>query len=182
MSTLLIRDQTEADFSAVHDLVITAFKTLPIACGREQFVMDDLWRRRAATVALIAEEVSAYGRHLLVGQAAFSKITINGADLGWHGCGPLSVLPARHGLGIGTALMREGLNRLKTLGSKGCVVVGDPNYYLRFGFAHTRTLREPSVPPDAFMALRFAGDMPSGEVALDSAFEVAGANASGLPI
>jgi putative acetyltransferase len=168
MNPLFIRDQTEADFDAVHDLVIAAFKTLPIACGREQFVMDTLWRNRSAIVALVAND------GIIVGQAAFSKIVVDRRDVGWHGCGPVSVLPTRHKQGIGSALMREGLKRLKTLGSKGCVVVGDPAYYPRFGFANTDALREPGVPPEVFMAILFDGEMPRGDVAFDPAFEAAG--------
>ena len=169
MKTLIIRDQTEADFAAVHELVIAAFKTLPIACGREQFLMDELWRSGAATVALVAEEDG-----IVVGQAAFSKLLVGGADVGWHGCGPVSVLPERHRQGIGSALMHEGLNRLRALGSKGCVVVGDPAYYPRFGFANTDAMSLPGVPPEVFMAIRFDGNMPSGEVIFDKAFEAVG--------
>ena len=169
MKTLIIRDQIEADFTAVHELVIAAFKTLPIACGREQFLMDELWRSGAATVALVAEEDG-----MVVGQAAFSKMLVGGADVGWHGCGPVSVLPERHKQGIGSALMREGLNRLRALGSKGCAVVGHSDYYPRFGFAATDAMRLPDVPPEAFMVIRFDGDMPSGEVEFDKAFATAG--------
>lgn len=168
MSTLIIRDQNEADFAVVHDVVITAFKTLPVACGREQFVMDALWRGGRATVALVAEDDG-----MIVGQAAFSKIKVGGADVGWHGCGPVAVLPARHRQGIGSALMRKGLAKLKALGSKGCVVVGHPTYYPRFGFANTDAMREPGVPPEVFMAILFDGDMPKGDVTFDEAFEAA---------
>ena len=169
-----IRDQTETDFAAVHQLVIAAFKTLPVACGREQFVMDALWRTGAATVALVAEERGATGTGAIVGQAAFSKVLVGGADVGWHGCGPVAVLPARHKQGIGSALMRAGLERLRVLGSKGCVVVGDPAYYPRFGFANTDAMFEPGVPPEVFMAISFDGAMPRGEVKFDKAFEAKG--------
>ena len=153
----------------MHELVIVAFKTLSTACGREQFVMDALWRTGAATVALVADDAGA-----IVGQAAFSKTKVAGADIGWHGCGPLSVLPARHRQGIGSALIREGLARLRALGSKGCVVVGNPAYYPRFGFATTGAMWEARVPPEVFMAIRFAGEVPRGEVTFDPAFAVAG--------
>jgi len=168
MKTLIIRDQTVADFATVHELVIAAFKTLPIACGREQFLMDELWRSGAATVALVAEEDS-----IVIGQAAFSKVLVGGADVSWHGCGPVSVLPPRHKQGIGSAMMREGLNCLRALGSKGCVVVGHPAYYPRFGFTCTDAMTLPGVPPDVFMAIRFDGDIPKGEVSFDKAFEAA---------
>ena len=166
---IIIRDQIAADFATVHELVIAAFKTLPIACGREQFVMDALWNTGAATVALVAED-----RGAIVGQAAFSKVMVGGQDVGWHGCGPVSVLPARHKQGIGSALMRAGLERLRALGSKGCVVVGDPNYYPRLGFANTDAMFEPGVPPEVFMAIMFDGEMPKGEVKFDEAFEAKG--------
>ena len=164
-----IRDQTEADFAAVHELVIAAFRTLAVASGTEQFIMDALWRNSAATVALVAEDGG-----VIVGQAAFSKVTVGGQDVGWHGCGPVAVLPERHKQGIGSALMRTGLERLRALGSKGCVVVGDPAYYKRFGFANTPDMFVPDVPPEVFMAIRFAGEMPKGEVKFDEAFEAKG--------
>ncbi len=169
MAGYLVRPQIEADFAAVHELVIAAFKMLPVASGTEQFIMDALWRRGAASVALVAEDGGE-----IVGQAAFSKILVGGCDVGWHGCGPVSVMPARHKQSIGSALMRAGLEALRALGSKGCVVVGHPDFYKRFGFDNTEAMREPGVPPQYFMALRFAGAMPQGDVTFDKAFEAAG--------
>jgi putative acetyltransferase len=166
MTNIIVRDQTESDFAALHDLVIAAFKTMPYACGREQFIMDALWRTDAATVALVAEDADA-----IVGQVAFSKVKIGGADVGWHACGPLSVLPKRHKQGVGSALMRAGLERLRALGGKGCVLVGDPAYYRRFGFENTDAMRSPGVRPEVFTALLIAGEMPKGDVEFDKAFE-----------
>jgi len=168
LTSVVIRDQTEADFASVHQLVSAAFQAMPYACGREPFIIDALWRTGAATAALVAEDAGE-----VVGQVAFSKVQVGGADVGWHGCGPLSVLPLRHRQGVGGALMRAGLERLRALGAKGCVLVGDPNYYRRFGFANSDVLRFPGVPPEFFMALRLAGETPSGDVAFDKAFEAA---------
>jgi putative acetyltransferase len=44
----------------------------------------------------------------------------------WYGLGPVSVLPESQGLGIGAELIREGLERLRDSGARGCVVLGDP--------------------------------------------------------
>jgi predicted N-acetyltransferase YhbS len=169
MNTPFIRDQVAADFDAVHQLVIIAFKTQPHACGREQFLMDALWTTGATTVALVTDDASA-----IVGQAAFSKVMVGGKDIGWHGCGPVSVLPERHKQGIGSALMRAGLQRLRALGSKGCVVVGDPVYYTRFGFENTDAMSLPGVPAENFMALSFGGMIPKGTVEFDRAFAATG--------
>lgn len=46
----------------------------------------------------------------------------------WPSC------PGHHGQGIGTALVEAGLDYLRTLGAPWCVVLGDPEYYGRFGF------------------------------------------------
>ena len=76
MANIVIRDQTEADFAAVHELVAAAFKSMPYACGREPFIIDALWRTGAATVALVAEDAGA-----IVGQAAFWRAKVGGADV-----------------------------------------------------------------------------------------------------
>lgn len=130
MNFPLVRAQVAGDFDAVHQLVIAAFKTQPHACGREQFIMDALWMTGAATVALVAEDVGA-----IVGQAAFSKVMVGGADVGWHGCGPVAVLPERHKQGIGSALMRAGLERLRARQQRLC---GGG----RSGLLHALRLRE----------------------------------------
>lgn len=48
--------------------------------------------------------------------------------------GPLAVHPERQNLGIGLALMREGLARAKALGQRLVLLVGDEPYYARAGF------------------------------------------------
>jgi putative acetyltransferase len=53
-------------------------------------------------------------------------------------------------------------------------VVGDPNYYPRFGFRNTLEMFEPGVPPEVFMALPFGGEMSKDAVAFDPAFEAKG--------
>ena len=52
----------------------------------------------------------------------------------------MSVRPDLHGKGVGTALVREALDRARAAGWKGVFVLGDPPYYARFGF-HTQTAR-----------------------------------------
>ncbi|MBT4017895.1 MAG: N-acetyltransferase [Alphaproteobacteria bacterium] len=50
--------------------------------------------------------------------------------------GPLAVHPERQNLGLGQALIGEGLKRAAVLGYCGAILVGDPAYYGRFGFDH----------------------------------------------
>jgi putative acetyltransferase len=164
VADVVIRDQSEVDFAAVHALVAAAFETMPYASGREPFIMDALWTSGAAFVALVADDGA------IIGQVAFSQVTVGGRDEGWHALGPLCVTPRRQRQGIGQALTRAGLDRLRMLGSKGCVVVGDPNYYSRFGFANTSEMFAPGIGPEHFMALSFGAAIPQGPVAFDPAF------------
>ncbi|GHC23545.1 hypothetical protein GCM10008094_12940 [Aidingimonas halophila] len=60
--------------------------------------------------------------------------------------------------------------RLQKRGARGCVVLGEPGYYSRFGFRAVPGLILPGVPPEYFMALAWGDDVPQGEVAYHSAF------------
>jgi predicted N-acetyltransferase YhbS len=46
----------------------------------------------------------------------------------------VSVLPAYQRQGIGKALIRDRLLRLKEMNAQGCCLVGHPDYYMKFGF------------------------------------------------
>ena len=89
----------------------------------------------ALSISLVAEIDKK-----VVGNIAFSPVTISDVSPGWYGLGPVSVLPELHKQGIGKSLMREGLSMLKSMGAKGCVLVGDPGYYERFGFRSIQDL------------------------------------------
>ncbi len=73
--------------------------------------------------------------------------------------GPLAVDPAVQGDGVGSGLMRLALARAADLGHRGIILVGDPEYYERFGFtaAATGGLVMPApVERRRFLGLEFA--------------------------
>ncbi|MBV9332125.1 MAG: N-acetyltransferase, partial [Alphaproteobacteria bacterium] len=100
----------------------------------------------------------------LVGHIAFSPVRIAGVQGGWFGLAPLSVSPQHQRRGIGTRLVRAGLDRLKTTGALGAVVLGEPAYYGVFGFRAKPDLRYGSAPPGYFAVLGFGAPLPSGTV------------------
>ena len=97
-------------------------------------VEADLVKRLRAdgnlALSLIAEENGT-----IIGQVAFVPIALD-PDPGYRiwGLAPISVLPHRQGQGIGSALTKEGLDRAKVAGIGLVLVLGDQNYYGRFGF------------------------------------------------
>jgi putative acetyltransferase len=126
---ILIRDETKYDAAVIAEATAAAFESMEISGHTEQFIIEALRSAGALTLSLVAE---VDGR--VVGHIAFSPVTVSDGTTGWYGLGPVSVLPLYQRMGIGKALIREGLSRLKELGAKGCCLVGHPDYYRKFGF------------------------------------------------
>ena len=167
--TITIRNETDADISAITEVTIAAFKTLAISNHTEQFIIAALRAAKALTLSLVAE---VDGR--VVGHIAFSPVTISDGTQHWYGLGPVSVLPEFQRQGIGKALIREGLMRLKDQGAKGCCLVGHHEYYTKFGFENVAGLGLEGVPPEVFFALSFDGRFPQGKVTFHEGFKADG--------
>jgi putative acetyltransferase len=88
----------------------------------------------------------------------------------WFGLGPISVLPEHQGRGVGSLLMRKALRALGLRGAAGCVLLGEPEYYGRFGFQADANLILREVPPRYFLAISFGTSRPHGTVSYHEAF------------
>lgn len=162
-----IRQERPQDAATIHALTEAAFKDMPFSDQTEAKVVDALRAAGALTLSLVATE----GGEIL-GHVAFSPVRIN-ADAGdWYGLGPVSVWPDRQRRGIGQHLIREGLQRLQAMGAGGCVLLGDPRYYRRFGFESDPGLYAVGAPPGAFQCLTLNGARPRGPVSFHPAFDV----------
>lgn len=160
-----IRDETTDDIAAITAVTIAAFATLEISNHTEQFIIAALRDAGALTFSLVAE---VDGR--VVGHIAFSPVTISDGSPGWYGLGPVSVLPEYQRRGIGGALIREGISRLKDIEARGCCLVGHPAYYGRFGFRNTAELVMEGVPAEVFFVLSLDGPVPQGVVGFHAGF------------
>jgi putative acetyltransferase len=166
---IVIRNETHEDARAITEVTIAAFKTLEISSHTEQFIVEALRAAEALAVSLVAE---LDGR--VVGHAAFSPVTISDGTPSWYGLGPVSVLPEYQRRGIGTALIKEGLSRLRDLSARGCCLVGHPEYYRKFGFANMSGLVYAGVPQEFFFALCFGRHSPQGCVVFHEGFKADG--------
>ena len=162
---MIFRDEQPADIPHIARIVTAAFETAPFSDRTEAAIVDGLRNARALAISLVAVDGGE-----LVGHVVFSPVTIGGVDLGWFGLGPVAVRPNRQGSGIGQALVRAGLARLIALGAKGSVVLGEPEYYGRFGFRVHSGLWLADVPSTHFMALTFGDEPPSGQARYHAAF------------
>ena len=168
-SEIVIKEETNANVDSITEVTVAAFKTLEISNNTEQFIIISLRAANALTGSLIAE---LYGR--VLGHVAFSPVTISDGTARWNGLGPVSALPTYHRQGIGTALIQEGLSRIKRFNAAGCCVVGHPDYYKKFGFDNVAGLGLEGVPPEVFFALSFDGHIPQGTIDFHEAFKADG--------
>lgn len=160
-----IRPEAADDAGAIEAVTRAAFLDAPHTSHTEQFVLDALRRAGRLSIALVAEL-----RGEIVGHVAVSPVSISDGSSGWFGLGPISVLPRLQRRGAGSLLMREALRILREAGASGCVLLGDPVYYRRFGFRPVAGLVLPDVPPEYFQALSFVAPCPQGVVSYHESF------------
>lgn len=163
--TITIRQERTTDINTIFTLTETAFHDMVYSSHTEQFIVNALRRSGQLTVSLVAVDGEE-----IIGHVAVSPVTLSSGVNDWYVLGPISVWPARQRQGIGSRLMYAALESLQQQGAAGCVVVGDPAYYGRFGFRAHSTLNMPGIPPEYFMAIALHGELPSGEVTHHDAF------------
>ena len=165
-----LRDERASDVDAIGRVIVAAFADEPQQGQFERQIVDALRADGALSVSLVAERDER-----VIGHVAFSPVSIGDAPAGsqsWYGLAPLAVRPDCWRQSIGAGLVRTGLDALRRLGARGCVVLGDPAYYARFGFAPFDDIVFPGVPSEYFLALPFdeAAPRPSGEVRYHDVF------------
>ena len=138
-AALTIRPTTSADTPALEALYAAAF-------AEEDLVplVRALMAQAYGVISLVAEEGGAVAGHV-----AFTMCGIEGQDVRAALLGPLCAAPDRQGRGIGSVLVQAGLERLRADGVSAVLVLGDPAYYGRFGFAAGHAIAAPyDLPPE----------------------------------
>ncbi len=169
---MIIRPENESDHKAIEALTYLAFENHPHhevgAKPTEHVIVNTLRENSALSLSLVAEDDTG-----IIGHIAFSPVTIGKKQCGWYGLGPVSVVPKHQGVGVGSKLILAGLDILNTQNAMGTVLLGDPQYYGRFGFKRNTNLVLPDVPPEYFLALSFSTEktlLTAGTVNYHSAF------------
>ncbi len=153
----------------IEAVTASAFLNAPHTSHTEQYIVNALRRAGKLSISLVAEADGT-----LIGHVAISPVSISDGASGWFGLGPISVLPQHQRQGIGSKLMRGALGILRGRGASGCVVLGEPEYYGRFGFHADPDLVLPGVPPQYFQSISFDSSKPRGTVTYHEAFEAQG--------
>lgn len=119
---MIVRDEQAADIDAIRTLVETAFRR-----PEEAWLVDQLRADGDVVYSLVAVDDDR-----VVGYIAFSPMTAPFLALG---LGPVAILPECQGTGIGRRLIETGLARATRDGWQAVFLLGDPNFYQRFGFS-----------------------------------------------
>jgi putative acetyltransferase len=160
-----IRNERPGDAEQIHEVTERAFADAPHTDHTEQFIVKALRKSGALTVSLVAEQEG-----VIIGHVAISPVSISDGAEKWYGLGPISVLPEHQGKGVGSQLIHKALGAISEKGAAGCVVLGDPDYYGRFGFKCIDGLVFPGVPARYFQARPFCETYPQGEVVYHESF------------
>lgn len=121
----------------------------PLAFPEEDLlpVVRQLVREEAPVLSLCA----AHGADV-VGHVAFTLCHLDNEARAIALLAPLCVVPDHHGQGIGSALVKDGFERLRAQGSAKVMVLGDPAYYSRFGFEQDDQIVAPYPLPEEWRA------------------------------
>jgi len=158
---VIIRPETIEDQEGIREVNRLAFGS-----NREGSLVDSLRinaRPFISLVAVVDDQV--------VGHISFSPVSIESPKGTFNAMGlaPMSVRPEYQNQGIGSQLVRAGLDQCARIGETNVVVLGHPRYYPRFGFvpASQKGLRsEYDVPDDTFMVLELAPGSLAGRTGL----------------
>ncbi len=161
---MLIRPENEADFPVIYDLVETAFKTAKVSNSDEQNFVN---RLRASEhyipeLALVAED-----KEKLIGHVMLTRMQIE-TERGPYSLlllGPLAVVLECRGQKVGARLVDEVCSRARKMGHTAIVLVGDPDYYQRFGFRPSIDFgieNANEIPSQYVMALELTADALKG--------------------
>jgi putative acetyltransferase len=163
--SVVLRPEIPSDRLAIHDLTQRAFAPMPYAEGDEQDLIDALRDAGVLALSLVAEEGG-----VIMGQVTLSPATHETGAAGWYALGPVSAEPTRKHQGIGSALIRAAIDWMRHQGASGCILVGNPAYYSRFGFQSGAEHSPHGQPAQFFQVLVLSGEVPAGRFAFHPLF------------
>lgn len=152
----IIRQEYGDDFEDIRNVIEEAFNQ-----PDEADLVEDLRSSGDAIIGLVSEE-----NREIVGYAMLSKASIDGTDCRIAGLAPVAVKPEHQNNGIGSLLIREVLDECLSLRFDAIIVIGNGDFYPRFGFKpgseYGITAQWDEIPPDHFMVLELHADALEG--------------------
>jgi putative acetyltransferase len=162
---VLIRPERTDDRAAIYDVTQRAFAPMPYADGDEQELIGRFRDAGALALSLVAEKDG-----VVVGQITFTPAFAADSSHGWYALGPVSVEPELKHQGIGSQLIRAGVAWLREQEAAGCILIGNPAYYSRFGFLPFPQLAPEGMPAQYYQILPLSVAVPDTVVGFHPLF------------
>ncbi len=146
-----IREEEDSDIQKVWKVNAEAFET-----EGEANLVNDLRNSGTSYISLVAEEGED-----IIGHILFTPVDLIGdkSDVRVMGLAPMAVVVKYQRKGVGSQLVKVGIERCKAHGCDALVVLGHPEYYPKFGFVPSvdyRIKSEYEVPDEVFMVLELS--------------------------
>lgn len=143
---MIIRAESPVDIPRIFELNLEAFNS-----DDEAYLVDRLRDKGVPMISLVAEEDK-----VIIGHIMFTPVSLldGKTSVSIAGLGPMAVRPAWQNKGVGSQLIEAGLKECLSAGYGAVVVLGNQDYYPRFGFAPSVEYGIDSmydVPPELFM-------------------------------
>lgn len=153
MENLTIRPETPQERQEIYNLIRTAFETAQVKDGTEQDFAEDLRNGNGfiPELALVGELSGKLIGHIMLTRTQI--VRPDGEKFEALLLAPLSVLIEYRNKGVGSALVKTSLGIAKKMGYKAVFLVGNPDYYNRFGFRQTSewSIRSKDGIPEKFV-------------------------------
>ena len=161
---LRVQPENAEDSDGIRAVHLAAFPT-PAEADLVKMLHEDL----DSEISLVAKDGAQ-----VVGHVMLSRMQVEGDGRGYRalGLGPVAVIPELQGRGVGSALIEEAMCVAEQRGEEIVFLLGEPDYYRRFGFSleAAATFASAYAGP-YFMAKSFGSPLPaSGTAAYAPAF------------
>ena len=152
----LIRPECADDYAAIYYVTKRAFAPMPFSDGDEQELIGRFRDAGVLALSLVADMDGS-----VIGQITLTPAFAADGSPGWFALGPIAVAPEYQNMKIGGKLMEAGIAWLREQDSAGCVLVGNPAYYNRFGFERYPALAPEGEPAEYYQILPLRVKEPS---------------------
>lgn len=163
---MLIRLENKQDFAAIYSFIKEAFKTAKVKDGNEQDFVEQLRKsdNYLPSLAFVAEE-----NHEIVGHVMLTKVSIKSENQIFEELilAPLTVRLDQRNKGLGSQLMNIAEHAAISQGYQAIVLIGDPQYYGRFGYeqADQFGIASDSDIPSEFLLVKKLGQTELANIA-----------------
>lgn len=168
-----IRKIKNEDYEMITDLTIEAFTNSEHGYGGEADLVKNIRKLDSYDDNL---ELVATENNQIIGHALLSEVKIKENNLSGLALAPISVSTERQNQKIGSQLMQEIEKKAVQTNFNFIVILGDPNFYKRFGYkeAQTFNIKAPFEVPKEFYLIKMIKDNNStnyaGTIEYNSAF------------